>query len=83
MQDPFPPPRGTASDRRGLTAMADPRTTTYVPPDPTQIDASNAEALRYWSKALETPEDKLRRAVQKVGPVLETVKTELGIGGVG
>ncbi len=83
MQDPFPPPRGTAPDRRGLTAMANPRTTTYVPPDPTQIDVSNAEALRYWSKALETPEDKLRRAVQKVGPVLETVKTELGIGGVG
>lgn len=83
MQDPFPPPRGTASDRRGLTAMADPRATTYVPPDPTQIDVGNAEALRYWSKALETPEDKLRRAVQKVGPVLETVKTELGIGGVG
>jgi hypothetical protein len=62
--------------------MADTRSA-YVPPDPTQIDASNTEALRYWSKALETPEDKLRRAVQKVGPVLETVKTELGIGGVG
>ena len=50
---------------------------------PVQIDAGNAEALRYWSRALETPEDKIRRAVQKVGPVLETVKTELGIGGVG
>jgi len=56
---------------------------TYIPPDPTQIDASSAEALRYWSRALETPEDKIRRAVQKVGPVLDTVKTELGIGGVG
>ena len=55
----------------------------YTPPDPTQIDAGNAEALRYWSKALETPEDKIRRAVQKVGPVLDTVKKELGIGGVG
>lgn len=62
--------------------MADDRIT-YVPPDPTQIDAGNAEALRYWSRALETPEEKIRRAVQKVGPVLETVKTELGIGGVG
>jgi hypothetical protein len=62
--------------------MPDSRTT-YIPPPPTQIDVGNADALRYWSKALETPEDKLRRAVQKVGPVLETVKTELGIGGVG
>jgi hypothetical protein len=63
--------------------MAQTRITTYVPPDPTQIDINNADALNYWSKALETPEEKLRRAVQKVGPVLETVKTELGIGGVG
>lgn len=82
MQDTFPPARGTALRSRGQTAMADTRIT-YIPPDPTEIDASNAEALRYWSKALETPEDKIRRAVQKVGPVLETVKTELGIGGVG
>jgi len=62
--------------------MADERIT-YVPPDPTQIDARSAEALRYWSGVLETPEEKIRRAVQQVGPVLETVKTELGIGGVG
>jgi len=78
----MPGGRGTARQPCGLTAMADDRIT-YVPPDPTQIDAGNAEALRYWSRALETPEDKIRRAVQKVGPVLETVKTELGIGGVG
>jgi hypothetical protein len=81
MQDTFPG-RGTGARRGGLTAMADTHTP-YVPPDPTQIDAGNAEALRYWAKTLETPEDKLRRAVQKVGPVLDTVKTELGIGGVG
>jgi hypothetical protein len=28
-------------------------------------------------------EEKIRRAVRKVGPVLETVKKELGIGGAG
>jgi hypothetical protein len=28
-------------------------------------------------------EDRIRRAVRKVGPVLEKVKQELGIGGVG
>ena len=40
-------------------------------------------ARRYWSKTLETDPEKIRRAVRKVGPVLEQVKTELGIGGVG
>lgn len=54
----------------------------YVPPDPTQIEANKPEALRYWARTLETDEDKLRRAVRKVGPVLETVKKGLGIGGV-
>jgi hypothetical protein len=55
----------------------------YIPPDPTQIDARKPEALRYWAKTLETDEQKLRKAVEKVGPILETVKQELGIGGVG
>jgi hypothetical protein len=59
------------------------RTDEYVPPDPTLIDAGNRDALDYWSKTLETDPEKIRRAVQKVGPVLEQVKTELGIGGVG
>jgi hypothetical protein len=55
----------------------------YVPPDLTQIDTASPEALRYWSRTLETPEDKLRRAVAKVGPEVQQVKAELGIGGVG
>ena len=54
----------------------------YIPPDPTQIDAAKPEALRYWSRTLETDEDKIRRAVGKVGPILDKVKQELGIGGV-
>ena len=62
--------------------MADTRTE-YVPPDPTIIDAGSAEALRYWSKTLETDPDRIRGAVRKVGPGLDQVKTELGIGGVG
>ena len=62
--------------------MADPRSE-YVPPDPTVIEAQQPEALRYWAKALETDPEKIRRAVQKVGPVLDTVKQELGIGGAG
>jgi hypothetical protein len=55
----------------------------YIPPDPTQIDAKSADALKYWAKALQTDEEKIRQAVRKVGPELQTVKTELGIGGVG
>ena len=54
----------------------------YRPPDPTQVE-DKPEALRFWARTLETDEDKIRRAVRKVGPVLEKVKQELGIGGVG
>jgi hypothetical protein len=54
----------------------------YTPPDPTTIDARKPEALRYWAKTLETDEQKIRRAVEKVGPLLEAVKKELGIAGV-
>ena len=53
----------------------------YVPADPTQIELK-PQALDYWARTLETDPEKIRRAVQKVGPVLETVKKELGIAGV-
>ncbi len=55
----------------------------YIPPDPTQIDVKKPEALSYWARTLETDPQKIRRAVEKVGPILDTVKKELGIGGVG
>jgi len=54
----------------------------YDPPDPAKIDAENPEALRFWARTLETKEDKIRQAIRKVGPMLEQVKQELGIGGV-
>ena len=54
----------------------------YWPPDPTLVE-DKPEALDYWARTLETDEEKIRRAVRKVGPVLEKVKQELGIGGVG
>ena len=53
----------------------------YQPPDPTLIEVK-PEALDYWARTLETDPEKIRKAVQKVGPVLETVKKELGIAGV-
>lgn len=53
----------------------------YTPPDPTRIDLE-PEALDFWGRTLETDPEKIRRAVRKVGPVLEEVKRELGIAGV-
>jgi hypothetical protein len=58
------------------------RESDYNPPDPAKIDAENPEALSFWARTLETKEDKIRQAVRKVGPMLEQVKQELGIGGV-
>ena len=52
----------------------------YLPPDPTLVE-DKPEALRYWARTLETDTQRIRRAVRKVGPVLDTVKKELGIGG--
>jgi len=54
----------------------------YIPPDPAKIEAENPDALRFWARTLETKEDKIRQAVRKVGPMLDKVKQELGIGGV-
>jgi hypothetical protein len=53
----------------------------YQPPDPTKIEA-DPEALRFWSRTLETDENRIEMAVKKVGPLLEDVKKELGIAGV-
>ena len=54
----------------------------YRPPDLTQVE-DKPEALSYWASTLETDPETIRRAVHKVGPELESVKKELGIGGVG
>lgn len=54
----------------------------YVPPDPTKIEPG-AESIRYWASTLEVKEDRLRSALRKAGPLLEDVKRELGIAGVG
>lgn len=58
------------------------RANDYMPPDPTVIE-DKPEAVRYWARTFETDDDKVRRAMRKVGPMLEAVKKELGIGGVG
>jgi len=53
----------------------------YQPPDPTLIEIKK-ESLDYWARTLETDPEKIRKAVRKVGPELETVKKELGIAGI-
>jgi hypothetical protein len=54
----------------------------YNPPDPTKIE-TKPEALNFWARTLETDETRIQKAVKKVGPLLDDVKKELGIGGVG
>lgn len=54
----------------------------YTPPDPTVIE-DEPEALRYWARTLEFDEERVRKAVRKVGPLLEDVKHELGSYGAG
>jgi 23S rRNA (guanosine2251-2'-O)-methyltransferase len=73
--------RRTSAKKAGQTRMAQ-QGSNYRPPDPTQIELK-PEALDYWARTLETKPEKIRKAVQKVGPILDTVKKELGIGGVG
>jgi hypothetical protein len=54
----------------------------YMPPDPTVIEVK-PEALDYWARTLETEPERIRRAVGKVGPLVEDVKHELGSYGPG
>jgi hypothetical protein len=54
----------------------------YIPPDPLEIE-DKADAYCYWAKTLEFEEDRIRKAVRRVGPLLEDVKKELGTFGVG
>jgi hypothetical protein len=55
----------------------------YFPPDPACIDVEDERALRFWARTLEAEEERIRRAVEKVGPMLEDVKKELGSYGPG
>jgi hypothetical protein len=56
---------------------------TYTPPDLTQIDYKDPRAIDYWSRTLEVEQERLRKAAQKAGPLVENVKKELGTFGVG
>ncbi|HEY6864115.1 MAG TPA: DUF3606 domain-containing protein [Burkholderiales bacterium] len=60
---------------------ARPQAQDYVPPDPTRIDVRDPRALGFWSATLGKSADEIRAAVAKVGPLLEHVKSELGMAG--
>jgi hypothetical protein len=67
--------RRTVRDARG-PIRRDP-----IRPARSHAGRGEPEALDFWSRTLEQPPENIKKAVQKVGPVLETVKKELGIGG--
>ena len=62
--------------------MADDSCNNYQPPDPAVIEDRD-DAYCYWARSLEFEEERIRRAVRKVGPMVEDVKRELGAFGVG
>lgn len=66
----------------GLIAMADDPCRNYLPPDPTVIEDRD-DAYCFWARSLEFEEERIRRAVRKVGHLVEDVKRELGSFGVG
>ncbi|WP_369061997.1 DUF3606 domain-containing protein [Caulobacter sp. 73W] len=47
-------------------------------PDRSLIALGEDHEVRYWTGALSVSEDRLRAAVQKVGPSVEKVRQELG-----
>jgi hypothetical protein len=56
------------------------------PDDPNQIGSADRSRInveqdyevRYWSERFHVSPEELRRAVKKVGPMLEAVRRELG-----
>lgn len=54
----------------------------YEPPDPTEIEASDPQAMDFWSRTLEVTPARLTQAVTRAGPLVENVKRELGIAGI-
>ena len=47
-------------------------------PDWQRIDVNREQECRYWSEKLGVSEERLRRAVKAVGPLVEDVRRHLG-----
>lgn len=54
----------------------------FIPEDLTKVDPDSPENLDFWARTLEVDAEKLRKATRRAGPELESVKKELGLGGV-
>jgi hypothetical protein len=50
-----------------------------IPADPKRIDISSAEEVRYWCQRLKCSHSQLRATIRIVGPMLNDVRSALGI----
>jgi hypothetical protein len=57
--------------------MTDPHK--HAPADLTHIDIDHDDAVRYWCREFRVTPDALRSAVDKVGPMTDDVRAELGL----
>jgi hypothetical protein len=51
----------------------------HAPADPTRINLEHDDEVRYWCIEFRITPDALRSAVDKVGPVTDDVRAELGL----
>ena len=51
--------------------------TVSQPRDPSRVNADDPDELSYWTKRFEVSEEKLRRAVGKVGVIIDDVEREI------
>jgi hypothetical protein len=51
----------------------------HAPADPTRINVDHDDEVRYWCRAFRISPDTLRDAVDKVGPLTDDVRAELGL----
>jgi hypothetical protein len=48
-----------------------------VPPDDLRIDIQKAEDVRHWAAKFHVTPERLKRAVEKAGPLVKDVQAEL------
>lgn len=49
------------------------------PADRERVNVSEEHERRYWSEKFRVTPDELKQAVEKVGPMVEDVRRELGV----
>jgi hypothetical protein len=51
----------------------------HAPADPNRIDLGHDDEVRYWCREFRVTPDALRAAIDKVGPVTDDVRAQLGL----